>query len=211
MYKSVGIAFFAAIFLTGCSSMLPKSEKSAPIYWEKHSEVEEAYKLVEPGKTTRLQLKAIGFDYRRKPNAKQIDYFEVRKLFLGPNAEANREAWEALPDRIKECLNVKELCVGQIFVMELIKDKQEGNFIANKTDTKVTKRTTGWYVEIHFLLVRKKTDLDDDDDLVVYKRKPTENPNINKVETNTDPLGWAKFGAGIAVNAIKKALCFGFC
>lgn len=193
------------IFLPGCATMLPKSEKTADYYWKSHAEIDAVYSLIAEGKTTRLELQAMGLDWRRVPNSRQIDYTEIRNLLLGTNPNVKVENLE---DGAQRCLEAKDRCVGQIFSVGVERNDQEGNFIANKTDYRVKTRTTGWSKKLQIFLIREKAGLDSGNDVVTYKRSPVDEPNINQLETKEDKLGPVKMLYNGAIGTIRKLIGF---
>ena len=193
MHRASFLVFFAgmALVIAGCSTtapLLPKSQETADFYWQAHKEVEAAHKMIVPGKTTRLQKVALGFDPKRVPNTKRIEYLEVRDMLLGKNPNTKIED---LPEGAQECLAARELCVAEIYKVGITRSDDEGNFIANKTDYRVITRTTGWSFNTTIFIKKIKKDQESDDDLVVYLSKD-DDPKINKVKTKEDKMGPVK-------------------
>ncbi len=179
------LLFASAFVIAGCAGALPKSQETAEFYWQSHKEVEAAHSMIVPGKTTRLYKVALGFDPKRVPNTKRIEYLEVRDMLLGKNPNTKIED---LPEGARECLGARELCVAEIYKIGTTRSDEEGNFVANKTDYRVVTRTTGWAFNTTIFIKKIKKDSESDDDLVVYLTKD-DDPNINKVKKKEDKLG----------------------
>ena len=170
----------------GCAGkMLPHAEDVSGGPWKGYAAIKHAYMRVIPGETTRVELIKLNFDYGVRSGAKQIDYFEIRKIFLGDRLDNTLD----LPDGVRECLRAQDLCVGQIFAMGKEERKHTGNFFLDKLSIKQEIRKTGWKFFAVFLLKRETPGVDSDHDLVLYKRTPEDTPKIDDTHTEWDPLG----------------------
>lgn len=192
-----------SLAISGCASLLPTTDKPVEVRWQSFKEVEAAYNMVRPGETTRLQLRVIGFDPKKVPNSKRIDYYATREILMGNNPNIKIED---LPSEAQTCIRAGNLCAGEIYELNPMQTKEEGNFFANKTDYRVAKRTTGWMLNPTFFFLTKKSGVESDDDIVVEKRK-LDAPDINQLEVHEDKLGPAKAIGGGAMGVMRKLLC----
>ena len=187
-FRLLAIIVLGAFLVSGCSTMLPKSEKTSEFTWTSHKEVETAYSLIEPGKTNRLQLRVLGFDPKRTPGGKALGYFETRNLITPPGQNVDITK---LPTGLKECYDAGDHCTVEVFPIERLRSDQEGNFLANKTEWKVKTRNTGWKFYPKFFIRRIKPGVESDEDVVIYKDKDSD-PNINTLEQKDDKMGPVK-------------------
>lgn len=199
-----------AVLVAGCasSSMLPKSQKTSDLPWQQYKEMDAAYEMIKPGQTTRLQLRAIGFNPDRFSGVQRLDYFQTRKLIQGDNSQNFK--LEDLPAGLQECYKLADRCRAVIYRAEPRQSQEIGNVIANKTDYRVTTVTTGWMLTATTFMKSEEADVESDSDVVLYKSK-SDTPIINDTEVKKDPMGPLKTFGGMAVGAARKVLCFGFC
>lgn len=205
------VIFLALSFVVvGCAStsVLPGSQKTSSLPWPEFKEMNAAYEMIEPGKTTRLQSNAIGFKPERFSGVQRLDYFQTRKLIQGDNSQNFK--LEDLPSGLQECYKLADRCRAAIYKADPKKSQEVGNVIANKTDLKVTTVTTGWMLTATIFMKLEKADIESDDDVVLYKSK-SDTPVIDETEVKKDPMGPFKTIGSMAIGAARKVLCFGLC
>lgn len=207
---SLLVIFAVLAVVSGCAStsVLPQSEKTSGLPWPEFKEMNAAYEMIEPGKTTRLQMNAIGFKPERFSGVQRLDYFQTRKLIQGENTQNFK--LEDLPAGLQECYRLADRCRAIIYKAEPRQVQEVGNVIANKTDLKVTTVTTGWMLTATIFTKLEKADAESDNDIVLYKSK-SDTPVINETEVKKDPMGPFKTIGNMAIGAARKALCLGFC
>lgn len=205
------IALLALSFVVvGCAStsVLPGKQKTSSLPWQEFKEMNAAYEMIEHGKTTRLQLNAIGFKPERFSGIQRLDYFQTRKLIQGDNSQNFK--LEDLPPGLQECYRLADRCRTTVYKADPKKSQEVGSVVANKTDLKVTTVTTGWMLTATIFMKLEQADIESDYDVVLYKSK-SDTPVIDETEVNKDPLGPLKTIGGMAIGAVRKVLCFGLC
>lgn len=186
MRRSPLLMLVIPFLFVGCASMLPKSQTITDVHGRGYVSIKGNYLALKEGETKRVEAEKLGFDYRHHPNAKQIDYFEVRKLFLGDQLAANVAD---LPAGIQECLRAQALCVGQIFSAGDEHSDHVGNFWKDKLGFEEVIQKTRWFFSVQIFYKRQEPNRDHPDDVVVFKRNPEDTPNTVSEERNKDNLG----------------------
>ncbi|TAK97757.1 MAG: YceK/YidQ family lipoprotein [Verrucomicrobia bacterium] len=165
----------AILLLNGCASMFSSTHSATETKWKSYAQVELAFSLIEPGRTTAGQLKQMGFDPTSLPNIKVLTYVDVMVLFM-PNPSITPAQ---LPPAVRECIDAKEH--GHAYAVELsdIRTKRHGNVFLDMFGFKRNTHESGW--RFRGLILLK-------DDLVLYKLSSGE-PSVSKEEQRKKPLG----------------------
>ncbi len=97
----------ACLTLSACGSLLPSERAEVQSPFLDYQDAQSRYNQVDPGKTTKSQLYALGFDPLSQGNAKMLSFIDVRLLFVQPNIPI-----DYLPDGLVTCLQAKDRCIG---------------------------------------------------------------------------------------------------
>lgn len=166
---------FFPVFISGCSSLLPRSENITEGPWKNYEEAQQVFELIIPYQTTFEDLKRLKLDPASNPNITILTYSDViRRLVPSISIEA-----DDLAPGIRECILATATCRGYEVVQRFTNRKRNGNFWLDFTNFKRIVDITGWSFN-GVILVK--------DDLVVYKLTGGQ-PVIHEVETNKNPLG----------------------
>ena len=160
---------------SGCAGMLPSVKQSSKSPWESFEEAKRAFDKIDAHKTTREDLKKLGFDPFETPNVKLVTYLELLVIFL-PNQSIRMEDIEP---GVQECLMSGELCQGYEVTPEVLNSKRYGNVFMDLFNFRRKKITRGW--RFNALIVLK-------DGFVVHKVWGGE-PNVSEFEDKKNPLG----------------------
>ncbi|KAF1066363.1 MAG: hypothetical protein GAK45_01946 [Pseudomonas citronellolis] len=164
----------ACMSLSACGSLLPSERAESQSPFIDYRDAEHRFDAVTPGKTTRSQLFALGFDPLAQGNAKMLSFIDVRLLFIQPNIPI-----DYLPDGLVNCLQAKDHCTGYAFDFIKTDSQRVGSFWADIFNFRKRRQVQGWSFRPVFVLV---------DDVVVHKVANGE-PNIRRVEDKRNPLG----------------------
>jgi hypothetical protein len=160
---------------SGCAGMLPSVKQSTKSPWQSFDEAKRAFDKVEAHKTTREDLKKLGFDPFETPNVKLLTYLELLEIFL-PNQSIRMED---IDPGVQECLKARDLCQGYEVKPEMLNSKRYGNVFLDLFNFRRKKITRGW--RFNALIVLKNGS-------VVHKVWGGE-PNVSEFEDKKNPLG----------------------
>ena len=162
------------LWLSGCSSLLPSERAEARSPFGDYLDSEIRYAQAIPGKTTRSELFALGFDPLTQGNGKMLSFIDIRLMFVQANVPL-----DYLPDGLLRCLEAKDRCIGYSFEFNKTDTKRVGNFWADVFNFRKKRELEGWIFRAVFILV---------DDVLVHKLSNGE-PNIRRYEIKRNPLG----------------------
>ena len=169
--------FLLGLILTssGCSGLLPSVRTVTKSPWQSFEEAKQSFDKIVPGKTSRQELKQLGFDPFEVPNINMITYLELTQKFM-PNPSIHLED---LDPGVQTCLREREACQGYEVSPKVVQSQRYGNVMLDLFNFRRKKVTTGW----HFvaLIVLKK-------ELVVYKLWGGI-PSLSESEDKTNPFG----------------------
>jgi hypothetical protein len=168
------IVVLATTLAAGCSSMLPqaKSESEAP--WKSFEEVKSTFDSIEPGRTTALELKQLGFDPFVNKNVTVLHFSDVLNKYA-PTVVRD----EYLEPGIRECLRMQTRCSAYAIEHRRIQRNRVGNFMLDFINFERRTEITGWRFSAVVVIVS---------DQVVYKSW-SGTPSISEVEETKNPLG----------------------
>lgn len=181
-FFSVACAVCATILLTGCGGFGNRSGKeSTNSTWLSFPHIQHDFKAIEPYKTTASDLGKFGFG-EDSPNVKRIDYLRLRESLVGKDAGV-----DILPLPIQTCLSLKDACRGLIVKVRDTKKVGLESFSNRILEGQKTTEITGW--EFEGIVVIQN-------DMVVYAKPRTEDPNIRTMTEEKDPRSlWEKLMA----------------
>lgn len=171
VFAAMFVGFAAA--LASCASVLPTTTSKNKSQWASYGDARAAFDLVVLNKTTGDDLKKHGFDTKKTPNVRILNYVDVVNLF------GNAFSVSQLPEGVKKCVAAREDCSGYVLVVQDIKNKREGNVAADLFGFKKHIHTTGWQFQATLIMVKN---------IVVYKLW-TGTPEIESFEKQSNPLG----------------------
>jgi hypothetical protein len=169
------IYIFIFLFINGCANMLPSVKQTTQSPWHSFEQAKKAFDKVEPHKTTREELKELGFDPFVTPNVKLLTYLELLNIFL-PNQSIRIQD---LDPGVQICLRERDRCQGYEVTPKMLRSRRYGNVLLDLLNFRRKKITTGW--KFSALIVLKNG-------LVVHKVWGGE-PNVAEFEDKKNPLG----------------------
>jgi hypothetical protein len=172
------------IALTGCSSLLPRSNTVVEGPWQNYQEAQQTFDRIVPYQTRSDDLKALGLDLDG-PNIAILTYSDiVRRLIPSQSISP-----DDLDTGVRDCIKGKTACRGFEIDQKSIKRTRYGNFWADSLNFKRQVDVTGWRFN-GMLLIK--------DNLVVYKLVGGQ-PVIRENEYSSNPLGPFQEFAGSAL------------
>lgn len=164
----------AAFFTAGCTSLLPKAKSESEAPWKTFEEVKCTFDSIEPGHTTILELKQLGFDPFVNKNVTVLHFSDVLSKYA-PNVVRD----EYLEPGIRECLQKQTMCSAYAIEHKLVRRDRVGNFLLDFINFERRTEVTGWRFGAVVVIVG---------DRVVYKSW-SGTPAISEVEETRNPLG----------------------
>jgi hypothetical protein len=168
------IFVLVAALAAGCASLLPKAKVETAAPWKTFNEVKGTFDTIEPGRTTLLELKQLGYDPFVNPNVAVLHYSDVLSKYA-PNAIRD----EYLEPGIRECLKTQTKCSAYSIEHRQVRRDRVGNFFLDFINYERRVEITGWRFAAVIVVV---------DDRVVHKSWSGV-PAISEVEESLNPLG----------------------
>jgi hypothetical protein len=190
MLLRLWVIILSALLLCSCSSLLPRSKKVTESRWNSYEQVRMAYNEVTPYKTTRKDLKKLGFSPYQDKNIKIRNFLQIHKAFDPLMTFHN------LSPAIANCLKQENRCVEFYVDVENMHSKRIGNAALDLLNFKRTTESTGWYFRARIILL---------DDLVVFKTSSS-SPSLKDTTTKVNPLGPIQNGVNIGVEYLLDPL-----
>lgn len=169
------LASVLTTLLVGCSSLLPSVKQRSESVWTSYDEAQQAFERIQSGTTRLEELWALGFDPRKHPNIRLLNYLDILKQFI-PNDSI---PMSSIDDAVRDCLQAKTDCHGYLVTTGFTYRKRTGNAFLDVFNFRRQTHTTGW--QFQGLIVMNK-------DLVIYKLASGQ-PNILDFEDKKNPLG----------------------
>lgn len=170
------IVLALVIFLApGCSGLLPVAKSTAESRWDDFDHVMASYDLIVPAKTTKTDLRQLGFDPYQTANIQILNYLAIIEKFM-PNTNITVAD---LPPALQGCVKAKDSCVAYELKLLSQKSQRHGNLLLDLLRFKRQEHQTGWRFSAFIVLV---------DDLVVYKLWDGQ-PRIEGEVYKKNPLG----------------------
>lgn len=164
-----------AIAGLGCESLLAHQYAATESPWEDFASSMAAFDEVEPGRTSRSDLVALGFDPFSGENVAILTYVDVFERFV-PNASLSLE--QAHP-AIRACVAAGTRCMGLVKQVSYQENREVGNFWSNLFTFRVRTEIEGFEFRATLVTV---------DDRVVYKLWEG-SPAVLKTAEKVRPLG----------------------
>jgi len=179
------IAFVCAfaMYLSGCSSLLPTTKVATEAPWQSFDEAMLAFDSIKPAKTTITDLKAMGIDPFSHDNVTILNYADLIRRFAVPGSNSLAD----LDAGLRQCIEAMLNCQGYEIDLRDIRHDRTGNFWLDFLNFRRIVKTTGWRFTATLVINR---------DIVVYKLWNGQ-PSIREVEDSHNPLGPAQ-GLGLS-------------
>ncbi len=167
-------ALCLALAMSGCSSMLPKSNNASSSFAQ-FADLRNAVESLQPMKSDLAALRRLGIDPIALPNTLILSYADILRRF----AIGTVVIQEQLDAGIATCLLARDGCRGWELQVSQVSRERNGNFLADFTKFKRRTETSGWRFNALILLA---------DDVVVYRAWGGQ-PFLNQVDVEINPLG----------------------
>lgn len=168
------ILVLAVMFTTGCASLLPKAKSESEAPWKTFDEVKSTFDSIEPGRTTLMEIRQMGFDPYANKNVTVLHFSDVLNKYA-PNVVRD----EYLEPGIRECLRMQTQCSAYAIEHRRIHRNRVGNFMLDFINFERRTEITGWRFSAVVVIVG---------DRVVYKSW-SGTPAISEIEETHNPLG----------------------
>lgn len=174
-YASAAALAFLVGLGSGCQSLLPDAATRTDVDWKSYEEAQRAIESIEPYRTTRDELVAMGLDPRRNAAITILSYSEILQRFAAGSALRPEEY-----DRgIRDCLRAGKDCVAYSLQMRRVHRERVGNFWLDSLNFRRETDITGWSFNALIILVN---------DTVVFTLHGGQ-PRIHEQERVRNPLG----------------------
>jgi hypothetical protein len=171
-----GSGLLAALLLvSGCSSLLPRSQSEARGTWTTFDQAKAAIEKIQPGGTTRAELNAAGIDPYKTANITVLTYSDILLRFPVTAALS----MEQLDEGLQACFKAGKKCDGYLVQAREAKRRRTGNFFLDSLHFDRPVETHGWSFNALIILV---------EDVVVYTLYGGQ-PLITEHERERNPLG----------------------
>lgn len=171
------------LLLSACESALPRDETFTESPWPTFAEAKAAYDRIALAETNGAELRKLGFDPYRTPNAAILSYLDVTQRFTVDG----RLGLSELEPAVRECIAARTDCKGYEFKPERLRSKRTGNALLDVFGFRRHTIRKGWRFNALILLNR---------DLVVYKLwRGT--PMIHEEQKTKKPLGPIQDAGGL--------------
>lgn len=184
-----------ALALGGCARwVLPSEtvERGRVPGMDSYAATEAVFTRIRPFESTALELSQKGIHPGITPNLKVLNYLDVMQRFMPHETVRIRD----LAPAVQACINARDACEGWALQLEQIERQRVGHVSLDVLGIERETEATGWQAEMLLLLV---------DDVVVYKLWSGV-PNIQEVNSQTNPLGPAQDLSGPAASAVRGAI-----
>lgn len=164
-----------SIVVSACSSLLPKDSHNVISPWSNYFEVKAAFDNITIGKTTTLELKALGYDPLNTPNIRIMTYIDIMQRFLvNPSIKK-----EELDEGIQNCIKARTACTAYEVDLQQTRNNRYGNVLTDLFAFTRKTRMSGWKFNAVIVIIN---------DVVVYKVSGG-TPYIDVDDTKKKPLG----------------------
>ena len=174
---------------TGCKTILPREDERTKNAWSSFDEAQEAFEHIVPHATTMQDLHEMGFSHTCTPNLEILTYLDIIDRFI-PNASISIEDLDPV---VRKCIESKDCCQAYELNVLVQKKQRFGNALLDIFGFTKNTHTTGWNFKALVLI---------QDGLVIYKLRSGQ-PNIDRVQKKTQPLGPFQEMEGVVTKAVK--------
>jgi hypothetical protein len=178
-----------ALCLAGCAELLPKSLAETQAAWSSYEEARGAIERIEPYKTTRNDMKALGIGAGTDAMITLLSHVDIAVRF--PIGGVLRE--QDVDPGIRDCLKAGKACNAYQINIRRTYRNRTGNFWLDALRFNRRTDVTGWSFNALIIFV---------DDLAVYAVYGGQ-PTVHEVEVEKNPLGplqgWGDWAAAKAL------------
>ncbi|GAA4414393.1 hypothetical protein [Quisquiliibacterium transsilvanicum] len=159
----------------GCQSLLPDAATHTDVEWRSYEEAQRAIESIEPYRTTKQDLLAMGLDPGKNAAITILSYSEILQRFAAGSALRPEDY-----DRgIRDCLLAGKACVAYSLQIRRVRKERVGNFWLDSLNFRRETDITGWSFNALLILVN---------DTVVFTLHGGQ-PRIHEQERVRNPLG----------------------
>lgn len=175
-----------AVWLGGCSALLPVTRQETVMPWHSFDDAKAAYNRITPYQTTQSELHQLGFDPALTPNVNILNASQVVRAVMPQPVVSIAE----FPPGIQDCYRAESECVGYSLEQSVTRRKRVGNFFLDFLNFDRETEITGWRFNTLLAIVRGT---------VVFKQWSGQ-PNVAQFERNRNPLGPIQDSGGRLLN-----------
>lgn len=168
-------ALLALLLSIGCGSLHSSGRSIPKSPWPDFAAAKAAFDRIEPGRTTVLELRALGFDPYTNPNVRILNYLDIQHRFL-PNQSVRLDD---LPAPVRQSLAAQEKSLAYELDLSVVSSQRFGNLVLDVFAFNRKTHETGWNFKALVLLNHDK---------VLYKLWSGQ-PNVDRFEQKKKPLG----------------------
>ena len=168
-------AALATIALGACTSLLPHGSSGVPGPFESYAQAEAAAGAITAFNTRVAQLGAMGFDTEAGRNVTRVPYPDIiGRLVPHPGVPL-----QDLDPGIRQCIQAQQRCQAWLFHFERQDRRREGSFWLDFCNLRRVTNIKGWWIDVMVVAA----------DGVVVFRNTAGQPNTDRIDRDTNPLG----------------------
>lgn len=175
MRHRLAVALFFLLFLSACTSLLPRGSSSAPGGFASFELAQAAAQRIVPLETRFLELKGLGFDPEDGANVTLIPYPDI----VARLAPYSSLPLSALDPGVRKCVEAQADCRGYLFNFEQQDRQRTGGFWLDFLNIRRTTHVTGWTFQALVVV----------SDGTVLFRNSAGQPRIDRTDRQRNPLG----------------------
>jgi hypothetical protein len=175
--------------LAGCAALLPTVRNDQRGGFGSYEQARDALALVLPYRTTRDELKALGFDVEGSANVRLVGYPQVVGLLM-PNPNLAPEQVDA---GIRDCVAARDACRAYLFELGITLRERQPPVLLDLLDFRRVTRVSGWRFE--GLIVMRNG-------VVLFVSHGGE-PRIERTERRSNPLGPFQSGSDMVNSSLQ--------
>jgi hypothetical protein len=175
--------------LAGCAGLLPTVRTDQRGGFGSYDAARDALARVVPYRTTRDDLKAIGFDVETSANIRLVGYPQVVALLM-PNPNLSPEQ---LDPGIRDCVAARHACRAYVFELGRTLRERRPPVLLDLLNFRRVTQVTGWRFE--GLIVMR-------DGVVLFASHGGE-PRIERTERRSNPLGPFQSGSDMVGSSLR--------
>ena len=177
------IIFIVLVMQVGCAGLLPRGKAISESPWPMYADAKAAFDAIVVGKTTTADLKELGFDVKKSPNLKVLNYLDIA-------ASVQAIPISQLDPGLQACLIARSDCRAYVFEPIRSYSKRVGNFWLDILNFRRKTHETGWRFKALIVFVN---------DHVAYKLSSGE-PQVDQLQDQINPLGPFQSPASMITN-----------
>lgn len=175
--------------LAGCAGLLPTVRNDQRGGFGSYEAASDALARVMPYRTTRDELRTMGFDVEASANIRLVGYPQLVGLLM-PNPNL---APEQVDPGIRDCVAAREACRAYLFELGRTLRERRPPVLLDLLNFRRVTRVTGWRFE-GLIVIR--------DGVVLFASHGGE-PRIDRTERRTNPLGPFQSGSDVVGSSLQ--------